>query len=994
MRNLSVRQVLTIGCLACVGAIVLLSESSTADSASAWLRAIAREIHLTCLEPSTQWLVVLGLLIYFVFFLWLARERNRNEVWWGLGNPDLWLCGLVLAGLVNYGLVHRTGWHGMQLIGLLAGMVLALAARSWAWRTGHGPDPRLVVRRLKLIITVVVTLLVCITLWQPELGSTYKYRGEVRWSGAWRNPNTYGLLMAVALVLTIGLFGANLAVPSGRRLRRLLFLVAPAIMGVVCALGLVKSYSRGAWVGAALGLVFLTVQCGRVLGGVARTRYAWARRNLVGLCVIAVSVAVLGFWQFRHTEWRPLRRLFSVANINDFSWRNRVVTYEGVLQMIRDSPLTGYADPTVTYDQLYSSPRPDQPGAMQLNDVLMLALWFGMPALLCFAVSIGLYLGCGSVTTPRGPAFPVRPGQAEDERAGAECSDCAVQPDAARALWILQSTRGAEDIALLEGFWFNRGLFVLATGALFWTFLMLAHRPGTGVLHGAAKSSLWLEEGRLLVLAAVCVTVLTAFVWASVRDPFRRIRFTCKTPDGGAVQCLCVLPKGTPTPKPVVVFAHGAGHNLDRIGSVLRCIAELGLAAVGLEYDKTNQANFDAQMRSVLRELSRRWWAQTNQVAWITHSLGAQRTLSFLATHPEFAPNVLVRLSGGWVPELEPILTNALGTGWALNTKVWLLHGEQDEVFPAAEVERLARLLRAGNTSVRVDILQRHGHNFGPDQDVLWRAAAEFCAVQFGRLDRIRAWPLPSYWYLWFPAGALWVILGARLLRRVFKGLWSGGTSPAVAILAVATSMLACAVTVTKVVLSLLPLTRHTAQIARTVLVEPQLRSEFDWMLGQLWGMKTRVGQVVDWVRLADLQRGLVKPGPDEAVYRSYVLSPDIGDGRPAINWRRPLWEYFFPRVRKESDRWMVTKTLARELRARVTISTSEGVPEDIVGAWRRQMTTPSGFEKLYVAALRAVGVPARLNENGQTEYWADSAWEPAPRPLVHTVIDPGSQTR
>lgn len=223
MRNLSVRQVLTIGCLACVGAIVLLSESSTADSASAWLRAIVREIHLTCLEPSTQWLVVLGLLIYFVFFLWLARERNRNEVWWGLGNPDLWLCGLVLAGLVNYGLVHRTGWHGMQLIGLLAGMVLALAARSWAWRTGHGPDPRLVVRRLKLIITVVVTLLVCITLWQPELGSTYKYRGEVRWSGAWRNPNTYGLLMAVALVLTIGLFAANLAVPSGRRLRRLFF---------------------------------------------------------------------------------------------------------------------------------------------------------------------------------------------------------------------------------------------------------------------------------------------------------------------------------------------------------------------------------------------------------------------------------------------------------------------------------------------------------------------------------------------------------------------------------------------------------------------------------------------------------------------------------------------------------------------------------------------------------------------------------------------------
>ncbi|MDW8381176.1 MAG: O-antigen ligase family protein [Verrucomicrobiota bacterium] len=757
-------------------------------------------------------------------------------------------------------------------------------------------------------------------------------------------------------------------------------------MGVVCALGLVKSYSRGAWVGAALGLVFLTVRCVRVLGGVARTRYAWARRNLVGLCVIAVSVAVLGFWQFRHTEWRPLRRLFSVANINDFSWRNRVVTYEGVLQMIRDSPVTGYAAPTVTYDQLYSSPRPDQAGAMQLNDVLMLALWFGMPALLCFAASIGLYLGCGSGTAPRAPAFLGRPGLAEAEQAGADFSDDGVQPDAVRALWILQGTSGAAAIVLLVGFWFNRGLFVLATGALFWTFLMLAHRPGTGILPGPAKSSLWLEEGRRLVLTALSVTVLTAFVWASVRDPFRRVPFTCKTPDGGAVRCLCVLPKNAHGRVPVVVFVHGAGHSLEHVGKVLRCIAELGLAAVGFEYDKTNRGNFNAQMRSVLSELSRYRWMLTNQVAWISHSLGAQRTLSFLATHPEFAPSVWVRLSGGWVPELEPILTNAPGAGWVLNTKVWLLHGEQDEVFPAAEVERLARLLRAGNTSVRVDILQRHGHNFGPDQDVLWRAAAEFCAVQFGRLDRIRAWPLPSYWYLWFPAGALWVILGARLLRRVFKGLWSGGTSPAVAILAVATSMLACAVTVTKVVLSLLPLTRHTAQIARTVLVEPQLRSDFDWMLGQLWGMKTRVGQVVDWVRLADLQRGFVTPGPDEAVYRSYVLSPDTGVGRLSVGWRRALWEYFFPRVRKESERGMVATIVARELRARLTVAAGENVPEDVEGAWRRQMTTPSGFENLYVAALRAVGIPARLNENGQTEFWAAPGWRPAPRPLVEGV--------
>jgi predicted dienelactone hydrolase len=114
---------------------------------------------------------------------------------------------------------------------------------------------------------------------------------------------------------------------------------------------------------------------------------------------------------------------------------------------------------------------------------------------------------------------------------------------------------------------------------------------------------------------------------------------------------MVVLPKHGAT-FPVAIFAHGSDGDVMKVGDALRLIAEQGLAAVGFEYDKNNQANFDEQMEGLLRVLSRQPWAQTNTTAWIVQSLGAQRTLSFWARRPQFQPRIMVRLSGGWANEL------------------------------------------------------------------------------------------------------------------------------------------------------------------------------------------------------------------------------------------------------------------------------------------------------------------------------------------------------
>jgi hypothetical protein len=50
---------------------------------------------------------------------------------------------------------------------------------------------------------------------------------------------------------------------------------------------------------------------------------------------------------------------------------------------------------------------------------------------------------------------------------------------------------------------------------------------------------------------------------------------------------------------------------------------------------------------------------------------------------------------------------------------------------------------------------------------------------------------------------------------------------------------------------------------------------------------------------------------------------------------------------------------------------------------WQRQITNERGFEAVYVAALRSVGVLSRLGAQGRAEFWTGAAWQAAPRPLV-----------
>jgi O-antigen ligase len=108
------------------------------------------------------------------------------------------------------------------------------------------------------------------------------------------------------------------------------------------------------------------------------------------LILLLISLLVLGFWSLQFADQRLVKRTISLANINDFSWRNRVVSWAGALQMIADNPWFGFGwnQPGVIYNELYRPTKLVEGLSIFLNDYLMVGMILGLPALTCLLLFI------------------------------------------------------------------------------------------------------------------------------------------------------------------------------------------------------------------------------------------------------------------------------------------------------------------------------------------------------------------------------------------------------------------------------------------------------------------------------------------------------------------------------------------------------------------------------------------------------------------------------
>ena len=175
-----------------------------------------------------------------------------------------------------------------------------------------------------------------------------------------------------------------------------------------------------------------------------------------------------------------------------------------------------------------------------------------------------------------------------------------------------------------------------------------------------------------------------------------------------------------------------------------------------------------------------------------------------------------------------------------------------------------------------------------------------------------------------------------------------------------------------------------TLAMADTFLVRNECRKDFDFVVQNSVSRGKRLGALLEHSELAHLQRHQFYAQMDESVYQPFVLSPVV-DRLPLseLDWRRTLWENFYPRVRREHDPAVAAQVVVRFLRERVGIDPVYSYRVGVETIWSQQMTDAIGFDRIYVAALRSVGIAARLNADQRAELWTGLAWQEAPRPIV-----------
>ncbi len=757
---------------------------------------VFREFEVALL--SVQWMLPVCLAIWCGSFLFLSFGLN-----------DLPLIGLLLIALAAYFIAYSV-WPITDAITLLAGATLGKGAglllkaesgmqdppslRSSAARAEigneSGADERVALRpwlshRMGeggYFLVGLALLLAFASLWHVDMsGNLYP---RLRRMGLWNNPNDYGMLMGTGLVLAIGLLSGrqkaegrgqkpangkwnpllrslhslaaksvSSAVPTttcGARAVAIILFIAAGMTGV----GLLFSYSRGAWVGTAIGLLYLAKAYGRF-------KWRWV---VPGIVIVAGVV-----WFFWNATLDTAPWYMKRLDLSRASAQHRVAAWGAGFEIMRDHPFgVGWNKAVETYEKNYLPP---EGGGLAIttNDYLMLGTQLGWPGLICFVAYVAL---CFRTNRPQ----PNLVGTLRCDVSACETAGGTLVPlDAARTAQRavptsqLRAACRAGALAMLVAFWFDDGLFKLATASVFWILLELGTSSETGFdtsemgmcgsaaaeksltarQHGPRRSaghSHWFRcfAINFCVPMLLLVGIIVIILCARGGDPFKRIEFSLNTANSGAVRGLVVLPKPTGI-HPVVVYLQGAGESPLRGENELRQIAELGLAAVSLQYDPTNQNMFDEQFIALHHYLQMQSWAKSNATATVAFGLGAQRTLAFAARHPKCEPQLLACLNAGCDKQLEsdksptpnsqhPVL-NILQPSTSMHCQALLINGEMDNVSAVADVERLTGWLRSQGVPVETHTVPKSLRDFGEDRDVVVRATAEYCAARLPAPD-------------------------------------------------------------------------------------------------------------------------------------------------------------------------------------------------------------------------------------------------------------------
>ena len=252
---------------------------------------------------------------------------------------------------------------------------------------------------------------------------------------------------------------------------------------------------------------------------------------------------------------------------------------------------------------------------------------------------------------------------------------------------------------------------------------------------------------------------------------------------------------------------------------------------------------------------------------------------------------------------------------------------------------------------------------------MLVKMAAEFCARKLGATasapDNFRQ-PL---WIYWLPASGFGVGLVVWNWTRHWRHRSAVRSVRWLRITAGAAMALAMLVSVAHLALPLFPARPVILNLARQWCVRPELRADFDWLCQQPGANRCRIGDLLEHLNLASLQRGQFAASLPENEWREFVLSPWITGAGEDIAGRR------------ETDAGLAAQMVARELSKRVLLQ-DQISQNNVLAVWKAGAARAEVFQQIEVAALRAVGVPARMGKTGECEFMAGDAWRKMRGPL------------
>lgn len=901
------------------------------------------------------------------------------------------LCAFLVLAVTGYFRNYSTSVGSDEILVLLIGLVSGQAAvcLKVRWRTLGEQNAF----AEGVIVVLIWGLLLCVGLCPKGILHLYHYHGSERWSGVWGNPNVFGTFCGVGLLFSAGLV-LKYAIRCGRNARSLAArrrtLCIPATLVylaamAVFAVGLLHSYSRGAWLGVAVGAAYLCIQVGS--GSVSRL--GWTKRFHVASGWLAAAFLCLLLLPGCVPANPLLARLKSLGDLDDLSWRNRLTSSRAALNILADRPFwgAGWGQAERTYEQFYLPERLTETAAITQNGYLYLGMEAGLPVLTCLFAYLVLVV------------HPLSLAQRSAVGHG-HLKDLAARPLGCQAAVF----------ALLTIFLFDGGLTNVWLSPLFWVSLSLARDLPTCDVPsipletrrpGLLTAPFWLQRGirikhklglavwcsgvRANILLIVLLSLLGGLFASKAVDPYQRIQFTLNVGERRPLRCVALAPKHWKR-NPVVLYAQGAGVGCVETGIVLRQFANAGFAAVAMDYTKTNEASFNEEINRVHQYVASQSWADPEAIVWVGSSLGAQRVLSAALQHAGMQPAALVRICGGWIEplrryygisspdypapagELRPALQETK-RGRRLRCPVLLVHGTADQAFSIQTARELARALAADRTRVELWELRGLDHFLGEKRPVVIRMVAEWCwrtvsGNDFPPPSRLRCASL-----LWLAAYGAWFLSATVVWRLVLRLRPSGLRKQPPWLWPLSTVL--CFALLIRGVAPLLPATRGTIAIARFCLVPPAQRPDLDWLSTQPGCDAHTLGTLSDQLKLAARGKEILHKGLSANDQRAFLLSPSLGgSGLHDFKWRRILWQFFYPRVRTD---WLADRApeiVAQSLRERVGTSLEAPGGQTVEEMWRLGWAHPRDFERLSVAAMRAAGIAARLGPDGRAEIW------------------------